>query len=263
MLLTEDEESMPLQPLSEIIAKFKKRRRTVLWLLMLALPSTVVGIFLFAVLALVFSLSTLAAVTFLILVFSAVISYAANLYIPGALASVIGSLELTVKEIAFALTPVVGETPAEKILSQLARTDPYVKKVIRKNPNSAQLNALVRGRSGKDYVFDVYIHDVNSWGRLVGDNTDMNIYVKRFDEVDPISVEAIRNLREEVQDSLSGVGRRFPTRVLAISVSGFEDSVFEYVRSKEGSFRSRYAPILCRIELVREKVDGSYDVLSF
>jgi len=263
MSLTEDDESMPLQPLNDIIAKFKRQRKIVDLLMMFAFPSAVFGIFLFAVFAAVLSFSTWALLGFGFLVFSAIVSYVANLYIPGALTSAIRNLELTVQEISFAMTPTIGETPAQRILNQLARTDHYVKNVIRKNPNSAQLNALVKGRSGKDYVFDVYIHNVNSLGRLVGNKTDMNIFAKRFDEAGPISVEIIRNLKEEVQDSLSGVGRRFPTRVLAISVSGFEDAVFEYVRSKEGSFGSKYMRILCQIELVKEKVDGNYDVLSF
>jgi hypothetical protein len=263
ILLIEDDESIPLQPLSEIIVKFKRQRRIVDLLMLLALPSAVVAIFIFLVFAAVLSFSTLALIAFGSLAFSAVVSYAANLYIPSALTKVIRSLELTVQGVSFVITPIKGETPAQRILNQLARTDHYVKNVVRKNPNSAQLDALVKGRSGKDYVFDVYIHNVNSLGRLVGDQTDMNLFVKRFDEVDPITVGTIRNLREDVQDSLSRVGRRFPTRVLAISVSGFDDSVFEYVRSKEGSFGSRYMPILCRIELVKEKVDGSYDVLSF
>jgi hypothetical protein len=259
----EDDENIPLQPLSEIIVKFKRQRKIVDWLMLLALPSAVFGILLFAVFAAALSFSTLALLGFGFLAFSAVVSYAANLYILGALTKVIRSLELTVQGISFAITPTIGESPAQRILNQLARTDHYVKNVIRKNPNSAQLNALVKGRSGKDYTFDVYIHNVNSLGRLVGDKTDMNIFAKRFDEAAPISVETVRNLKEEVQDSLSRVGRRFPTRVLAISVSGFDDPVFEYVRSKEGTFGSKYTQILRRIELVREKVDGSYDVLSF
>jgi hypothetical protein len=262
--LTNNDENIPLQPLNDVIIKFERRKKIMDWLMLLAMPSAVVGIGAFLLFALVLRFSTLDLVIFCFLVFSSVVSYIAILYIPDALDGVIRSLEFTMKEIAFSITPPIGETPEQRILNQLTRTDRYVKRLIRKNPNAPQLNAQVKGRSGKEHEFEVYIHNVDSIGRFNGNKTDVNIFAKRFDEADPVSEAAVRNVRAAVQDSLSGVGRRFPTRVLVVSASGFEDQVFEYVRSKEGRFFSRYFPRATRrIELIREKVDGSYDVLSF
>jgi hypothetical protein len=202
-------------------------------------------------------------ITFAFLAVSAIASYLAILYIPSALSAVIRNREFTIQRTSFSVTPPIGDTPSERIMNQLSRTNSYVKMVVRRNPGSARLDAHVKGKSGKDHVFDVYVHNVNSFGRLVGNRTDMNIFVRRFDEVNPISLEYVRTLKEEVKDSFSGVGRKFPTRVMLVPTSGFDDDVFEYIRSKEGSFRLTYPRMIRRIELVQERIDGSFDVLSF
>jgi hypothetical protein len=262
-LVTNDEEDTPFQPLNDVIVKFKRRRSVMSWLMLLALPSTVFGIVLFVAFALVSRFSIVALVTFSFLAFSAIVSYVAILYVPGELTGVIRSLELTIREISFATMPPIGETPTERILNQLIRTENCLRAVIRKNPRSVQLNTHVKGKSGADHVFDVYVHNEDSLARLTGGKTDMNIFVKRFAEVEPLSVTIVRNVKEEVQDCLSRVGRKLPTRVIVTSTDGFEDTVFKYVRTKEGSFGSKYMALRRRIELVKEKTDGSYDVQSF
>jgi hypothetical protein len=91
----------------------------------------------------------------------------------------------------------------------------------------------------------------------------MNVFVKRYDDVSPVSVALVKDVKEAVQDSLAKIGRRIPSRVLIISTSGFDEAVFEYVQSKDGVFDSRFSSLMCNIELVKENVDGTFDVLSF
>lgn len=258
-----DEESIPLQPLNDIILKFNRRRKIMDLLMLLSLPAALVGIVLFAAFTLEIGFSSYAVVVFGFLAFSAAASYVAILYIPGTISKVIRSMEATAQNISFTITQPKGENPEKRILNQLLRTDYYVKRVIEKEPNSAQVNARVLGRSGKVHSFDVYIHSANLLGRLFATNADMNVFATRFDDIDPIDVALVREVKEAVQDSLSKAGRRVPTRVLVISTSGFDESVFEYVRNREGSFDSRFSRVNCHIELIKEKVDGSFDVLSF
>ena len=256
-----DQDRVPLQPLNEIIKKFNRRKQIMDLLMLISMPSALVAIVFFAAFAFI-SNSPVSIITFILLVISAIASYFAVLYIPGVLTNIIKSLELTVRGISFTLSTPVGSTPAERILNQLRRTDPRTKNLLEKNPSYAKMNIAMKGKSGIDHSFDVCIIGRSRYGRFFGDLTSMIIFVKRFDEIDPVSLNTVKNLKAEVQDCLSGMNRRFPTRVLAVSTSGFDDSVFEYIRSKEGSFVSRYPPIRRPIEIIQEKVDGKYDVLS-
>jgi hypothetical protein len=262
-LVHEEEENMPLQPLNNVINKFKKRRQIVNWLMVLAMPSAILGIAVFLIFTVTLSSSPILFITFGFLVFSSLVSYIAVLYVPGTLDGVIRKLELTVQEISFSVSLPIGDSPQERLFNQLKRTDQQVRQVLNKNPNAKNFNVQLKGKTGKEYLFDVFINNVNSIGRFFGSQSDLNVFVKRFDQIDPLSVNAIKNVREAVQDILSKAGRKYPTRVLIVSTSGYEDEVFKYVRSKEGFFSSKYLPLVRRIEIIREKIDGNYDVLSF
>jgi hypothetical protein len=125
------------------------------------------------------------------------------------------------------------------------------------------LDISIDGSSGKSYSYALVIHNVGHFGRFFKYSKDINIFAKRFDQINPLTVDDVKGVKESVQDVLTSFGRKFPTRVLVVSTSGFEDEIFAYVRSKNGSFYSRYLPLTCRIELVQEKLNGNYDVLSF
>ncbi len=259
-----EEDNMPLQPLRESIAKFRKRRELMSWLLLLAMPSAIFGIAVFAIFALVLSFSVIYLVVFAFLVFSSVVSYIAILYIPGALTGVIRKLEFTIQEISFSMVPVKGESPPERIFNQLVKTDKRTREIVIKNPKSKQLNSSIKGQSGKEYLFDVIIHNVDRFGRFFAISKDLSIFAKRIDQIDPVSINQVKEVRQNVIDVLAKMGRRYPSRVLLFSTSGFDDEVFPYVRSKDGAFYAKYirAP-MCTMELIQEKVDGNFDILSF
>lgn len=256
-----DKDGVPLQPLNEVIKKFKRRREIMDFLMIISMPSALVGIVLFGVFALI-SDSAVSILTFILLVISAIASYLAVLYIPGTLTNVIKSLEYTVRGISFTLIAPMGNTPAERIFNQLRRSDQRIKNLIEKNSDVAKLNIKVKGKSGIEHFFDVYLYSEKPYGRFFGNLGSVTIFVKRFDESNPVSLERMKTLKADIQDCISGIGKRFPSRVLAVSTSGFDEPVYGYVRSKEGTFSSRYGPLRCRIELIQEKVDGRFDVMS-
>jgi len=262
-LTIEDEENIPLRPLLDIIWKFNRRKRIMNFLMLLSLPATLFAILLFASIALALGFSSSAVLAFGFLVFSAVISLIAILYIPDSLSAMIRNMEATARNISFTITPPKGESPEQRILNQLLRTDYRIRSIVSKKPHSSKINAKTIGKSGKEYTFDVYIHNADRLGWFFSLYSDMYVFVKRYDDISPVDVLKIKNVKEAVQDSLSKVGRKIPTRVLIISTSGFDETTFEYVRSKEGVFDARFSSTICEIELVKEKVDGSFDVLSF
>lgn len=260
----EDEEGIPLGPLNEIIRKFKNRQRIMNLMMFLSLPATGIAIALFLVFTVAFvGFSSMNVIVFAFLVFSACVSLVAILYIPNSFSAMVNQVEATTTRISFAITPPRGGSPEEKALNQLLRTDHCIRDVVRRKPQSVQLNSKVIGKSGKLYTFEVYIHSSNLFGRLFDTCSDMTVFVKRYDDVSPVSVASVKDVKQAVQDSLAKVGRRIPNRVLIISTSGFDEPVFEFVRSKEGVFDARFSLYLCNIELVKESVDGTFDVLSF
>lgn len=91
----------------------------------------------------------------------------------------------------------------------------------------------------------------------------MQVFVKRYDEANPVKKSEIKNVKEAIQDVLAHMKRKIPTRVLIVSTSGFDDNAFEYVRSNEGIFNTRFSGTICEIELIKEKVDGGFDIQSF
>jgi hypothetical protein len=262
-LTLEKEENVPLGPLNEIIWKFKRRKRIMNFMMLLSLPAAVFAIFFFLIFTWAIGFSSTAVFIFGFLVFSAVVSLIAILYIPDSLSAMINQMEATVQSISFAITPPKGETPEQRALNQLIRTDYCVRSICRKKPHSAQLNVKIIGKSGQEYAFDVYVHTANLLGRLFNMCSDINLFVKRYDETSPVGVALVKNVKEAVQDSLGKVGRRIPTRVLIISTTGFDEDTFNYVGGKEGVFRARFSSAICDIELIKENVDGSFDVLSF
>lgn len=258
----EDEENIPLGPLNEIIWKFKRRKRVMNFMMILSLPAAIFALLFFLIFTVAIGFSSMSVFIFGFLVFSAAVSLVANVYIPDSLSAMVNQMEATAQSISFTITPPKGEAPEQKALNQLMRTDYCIRSVVRKKPRSAQLNARVVGKSGKEYTFDVYIHNANVLGKFFDICSDMNVFVKRYDDISPVSVASIKNAKEAVQDSLRKVGRKIPTRVLIISTSGFDEATFEYVR-KEGVFNARFSSSICSIELIKENVDGSFDVLSF
>lgn len=256
-------DDVPLKPLNELIWKFKKRARILTILMLFSLPASTVSIILFLVFVLLTGFSSLNVTIFLFLLFSAVASFLGNILIPDLLSGIIDQMETSAQSIAFTITKPEGKNPQERILNQLAKTDYYIKNLIKKKPKAPVLNAKVAGKKGVEYDFDVYIHNDANIIRKIIECAGTSIFAKRFDQMNLVTEQQVRNLKDAIQNVLKRIGQRIPTRVLIISISGFEDSVFEYVNSKEGIFRTKFPAFECRMELIKENTDGSFDVLSF
>jgi hypothetical protein len=262
-LTTENEENITLRPLLETIRKLNKRKKIVAALMFLSMPSSLFALVLFGVIAWGSGIASSVVLIFGFLAFSAGVSLAAILYIPDAFSATINNLEATARSISFSITPPIGNTPEQRIINQLKRTDYRIKKVLQTNTGSLILNAKVIGKSGKEYSFDAFIQNVNTAAYLVSLYMDMQVFVKRYDEVNPVNRPEIENVKEAIQDILAKMKRKIPTRVLIVSTSGFNDDAFEYVRSDEGIFNARFSGTICEIELIKEKVDGGFDIQSF
>lgn len=262
--MAENGEDVPLGPLNEIIRRFKKRQKAISIMWLLSLPANVMAILVF----LLFAVSTMgfsaqSAVIFGFLTFSAFISFMALLYISDSFSTLASQAEVTAGIISFAITPPTGESPEKRVFNQLVRTDDCIRNVVKKNPSCAHMNAKIPGKSGRSYDFDVYIQNLRALGKFFNISTDVNAFVKRYDTAVLTGEESVSEVKHAVQDVLAKNGRRIPNRVLIVSTSGFEEEAFDYVRSKKGYFNARFSSLTCGIELIKENVDGTFDVLSF
>ena len=256
-------EDIPLRPLAELIWRFKKRNRILTIAVAFSLPGSAVSILLFGIFALAIGFSSWNVFVFIFLFLSAIISLGAFLWIPDSLSDIMSQIEASVQSVAFTITPPQGQNPQERILNQLIKTDYHTRSLLKKKPASALINAEIKGKMGKFHSFDVYIHDVPSiLGRIAG-STGIDIFVKRFDQIEPVIVPMITELKDNVRDVLKNTNQRVPTRVLVISTSVFDGSVFRYVNSKEGLFKTRLTNLECKIELIKENANGTFAVLSF
>jgi hypothetical protein len=254
------EESVLLEPIYDLILKFRKRKRILSLLTFLSLPAAVISAFLFAVLAIVNAYSIIQGVFFAFFVFSAVSTIVMALFIPDSLDTIIDRMETTAENISFTITSPKGNTSQDRILNQLLRTDRYIGEVVKRFPQAANTNVLLTGLSGRQYSYDVYIGHSSH----IGGHYDLHIFSKRIDGQSPVSVEEVKTIKEGINDCMLKIKRKVPTRVLLVSTSGFDDEAFEYVRSKEGVFTKRGINFeYCIIELIKEKIDGSFDMLSF
>lgn len=259
----ENEDSVPLAPLNELIRKFKERSGIMAILTICSLPASIVSIFVFFLLFAVIGFSGSSVIVFTLLLFSAGVSLIANFVFPSLLSGIVDQMETSVRSIAFTLAPTHGDNPPERILNQLVKTDYEVRKLVKKKPDSAQLNVKIAGKNGAEYDFDVRIHNRPSISERIKGASNTNVFVKRFDQPKQVSEKMIEEVKDAIENILEGTIPRVPTRVLVVSSTGFEDSVFEFVNSGKGIFRIRFPAMECKIELIKENVDNTFDALSF
>lgn len=262
----ENEEDIPLAPISELILNLRKRTKVFMVIMLFSLPSSILALLL-SYLLIIANVPTLgfSSVTILFLIFlffSAITSILTIIIVPDYLSDITREMERTSQSIAFSLTPPEGKTPQEKILRQLARTDYRIGRILNETPGFTQLNAKVKGESGKEYDFDVVVNKPAKFPRkLLGDSGGVVVFAVRFNEPSLVDTQTIKNFRASIQDCLKKLRLRVPTRVLVVSASGFDEATFEYVRSKDGGFN--FFGAHCPIELIKENVNGTFDVISF
>lgn len=261
----ENIESTPFAPLLSEIQKFKKRGRIFTIMMFISLPACIVSIFFFLIFLLSsLGFSILAIIAFGFLLFSAIISYLATLLIPKALRSMISHMEKLARNTIFMIIPPHGDNPKERILNQLKETDVRIRRALEKNPKSVHFDAKANGNNGSEYIFDLFLHDNASrtWKFLRLGYAGVDVFVKRFEQK-KVTREMTIELKNNVIKTLKKRGKKTPMRVLIIATLGFDDLVFSYVDSEEGIFERTFWESECKIELVKENVDGTFDVLSY
>jgi hypothetical protein len=261
--LKAETEDIPLKPLAELIWRFKKRNRILTIAVAISLPGSAVSILLFGVFALAIGFTSWNVFVFIFLFLSAIISLVAFLWIPDSLSDIMSQIEASIQSVAFTITPPQGQNPQERILNQLIKTDYLIRSLLKMKPASATINAEIKGKKGKLHSFDVYIRDEPSILRRIAGSTGIHIFVKRFDQIEPVIVPMITELKDNISDVLKNTNQKVPTRVLVISTSDFDGSVFRYVDGREGSFRKRFTNLECKIELIKENADDTFAVLRF
>jgi hypothetical protein len=264
-LIEEKEQDIPLSPISDLTSIIKKRNRKFKFVMLLSLPSSLVAMLLYMFLILIngFTPGFSQIATFIFLSISSALSVVALLLVPEYLDGISNAMEKASRSIAFTLTSPEGKTSPERILKQLIKTDYRIKKVVQEKPEYAQLNAHVKDKNNSIHDFDVLIFKPRkvSWN-IFSAQLGFAVFARYFDQIEPINSQEIKNFKKEIESCLKVITARIPTRVLVVSTSGFDDDVFSYTRSKTGVFRS-FAAYNCKIELIKENTNGSFEVLSF
>lgn len=189
-------------------------------------------------------------------------SLAAIVVIPDSLSGILDEMETSAKTIAFTIMRPRGENLQERLLNQLIETDLSIRQLLKRNPSLANLKAEFTGKSGSKYTLDVYIRKKKSILLKILGFVDVIVMAKRFDQTDSVTEMDVKEFKTQIQDVLKSK-KVVPTRAILVSTSGFDNSVYEYLGSEESIFRRRFPNLQSRIELVKENLDSTYDVLYF
>lgn len=260
--MTVEDEEAPLAPLNQLIWKFKRRFSVLTLILLFSIPASITSTTIFLVFTTSWGLTSSTGVVFALLLVSAIACLIATVVIPDSLSDILNEMETSARVIAFSTTLPTGKSPQEKLLNQLVDSDLRIRRMLKINPNLAALSVELIGKTGRKQIFDVYIHKKAGIVRKILGYGDYRVFVKRLDQGNPVTKEDLEKFKIDIKDILKNK-RNIPTRVILVSTSGFEDSIFEYLRNKGGIFSKRFPSVYSRIEIVRENSDGTYDVLAF
>ncbi len=253
-----------LTPLNESINALRKKTR-IFWMVMLfSLPSSVLAGSLSIVLLInrgtYTGFVTFEVVLYAFLFVSSAVSMATMLLVPNYLFSTTYQMQRALQSIAFTILPPIGNTPEQKIYNQLIRSNPILKERAKQNKITVSYDSQIKGASGVDYHFSVVIDGkLNPLGKLLG--LSGLIFIQRLNQVTLVSTEQVKSIKKAVNDCVRRLNYKIPARVIIVSTSGFDESVFEYVNTKEGYFK--FLDNYCRIELVKENIDNMLEVISF
>lgn len=135
----------------------------------------------------------------------------------------------------------------ESIYKDFTRADPETPRTTwaRFWSNSAlRFNDEVKGTKKTHHRFSIYSYVGDSWG----------LFVRRFDQPDPISKSQLEQFKNEVEDRRKRASER--TCVIgAFSKSGFQPDAIDYAQSEAGEIEKEFP-----IDLIRE-TDTGYSVV--
>jgi len=154
-----------------------------------------------------------------------------------------------------------GRNSVDRFLKYLQASDDRFSKSLAKVPRELKLGSRLKGKSGKSYVFDAFMHDKGGWKR-----SRYLVALKLFPhQVSVSDLEAYKKQLEDVFEKIT----RVPTRLFAIQEEGeLDEEAIEYAESEWVVWKGQNAPYATvrrrryggvPIEIVRETEEGTYD----
>lgn len=155
-----------------------------------------------------------------------------------------------------------GRDSVDRFLNYLQVSDDRFSKSLAKVPRELKLGVRLKGKSGKSYVFDAFMHDKGGWKR-----SRYLMTIKLFPH--RVSVSDLEAYKKQLEDVFEKI-RRLPTRIFVIQNEGeLDEEAIEYAESEWVVWESQNAPhaMIIRgrryggvpIEIVRETEEGTYD----
>ena len=160
------------------------------------------------------------------------------------------------------LLPPEGNTPAERIWNSLKRASNAAEELQNLQASNVKFNVEVDGKSGKRYMFDVFVHDeprsmlkrfLSKW-TLRGSLTHwiyywffpglhqrlheglLTVLVKRMSKASPVTKSDLEALKKEFED-VSKRLRDIPQHAVVVSTSGFSADGLDYAKDEKSEIR--------------------------
>ena len=189
----------------------------------------------------------------------------------------------------FELLPPEGNTPGERIWNSLKRASTASEELQDLAPEKVKFNFEIAGKSGKQYRFDVFVHDepsgtlrrfVAKW-TLRGSPTHwiyywffprlhqrlhedlLTILVKRISKSTPVTKSDLESSKKEFED-VSRKLHDIPEHAIVVSTSGFSKDGLDYARDEKSEIKpfadDEESAIM---DLLVERNDESFEVAYY
>jgi len=163
----------------------------------------------------------------------------------------------------FELNPPEGKTTAERALNQLLKVS-YVaerlKQIREEKPQNIIFNATIPGQSGKEYEFDVHVHD--EWREYLLFRRQFDLFVKCFNGKEPVDEQDLAQLKEGIQDIAHQSGH-LPNQIIVVSTASFTTRAFGYANNERNWIRLKEAGPSVPMDLIIETQKKRFKVVYF
>lgn len=111
-----------------------------------------------------------------------------------------------------------------------------LKQIREEKPQNIVFNASVPGQSGREYEFDVHVHD--EWREYLLLRKRFDLFVKCFSRKEPVDEEDLDQLREDILDIAHQSGH-LPNQIIVVSTASFTTRAFGYANNERNWIRLR------------------------
>lgn len=159
----------------------------------------------------------------------------------------------------FELSPPVGKNPLERLLNQARFVYRDLDELIGSNPSAVEYDAKVKGKSGKEYDFDIRVHQPSDWKYKLWSRfgkEPYDFFFKRFEKKKTISRSDIEELMDELAD-IHHLTNYVPDAVIVASKSPFSrDAIILATKLIIGNEEEG-----CPLDLIQENEKGTYKII--